>query len=115
MIGQVPFGDSVDEPYDVYEAIVSEQLSFPEYFLTPANKKAAKMIQQLLKRSPEQRTGGSYAKLKAHSWFDKQDWDGQVEQRIEAPYIPQSMEVDLNSARKEVSEGLDILSVIIKM
>lgn len=71
MVGMVPFGDDCEEPYDVYQQIVSSKLAFPGYFITDTNKKAARLMQQLMKRSPDARHGGSYAALKAHPWFDK--------------------------------------------
>ena len=112
MVGLVPFGEDHEEPYDVYQAIVSSQLSFPEYFLNKKNRQSAKIIQQLLKRAPEQRHGGDYAKLKAHEWLKNIDWDGLVEQRVEAPFIPDVKSiVDHNSAKKEIEKAVSIVDI----
>jgi len=40
----------------------------------------------LLSKVPELRLGGSYAALKAHSWFDNFDWDKLYNKEIETPF-----------------------------
>ena len=115
MIGQVPFGDDFEEPYDVYQAIVSSQLSFPEYFLTKENKQCAKIMQQLMKRSPEQRHGGDYAKLKAHEWLRNVDWDGLVEQTVKAPICPpETAEVDHTNSKTQIEEAVSVVDYLNK-
>jgi len=36
----------------------------------------------------EQRSGGSFAALKAHKWFDGFDWDKLYAKQLSAPFIP---------------------------
>jgi cGMP-dependent protein kinase len=55
MCGMVPFGDECEEPYDVYQQVISQKLSFPSYFYVPKNKNAAKMMTQLMNRSADGR------------------------------------------------------------
>jgi cGMP-dependent protein kinase len=55
MCGMVPFGDDCEEPYDVYQQVISQKLSFPSYFYVPKNKMAAKMMTQLMNRSADGR------------------------------------------------------------
>jgi cGMP-dependent protein kinase len=38
------------------------------------DRKARKLIDQLLNKTPELRNGGSFAALKANQWFDSFDW-----------------------------------------
>ena len=71
MSGFVPFGEEAEDPYDIYQEIISSPLKYPSYF---KDKLAQKLIEQLLNKVPEARLGGSYAALKAHKWFDKFDW-----------------------------------------
>lgn len=66
LCGVLPFGDSAEGPYDIYEEIMQSELKFPEFI---NDKKAKKLIEQLLSHNPEQRHGGSFANLKTHPWF----------------------------------------------
>jgi cGMP-dependent protein kinase len=89
MCGLVPFGEECDDPYQVYQLIISNTtLSFPRYFDANYNKHAKLMIEQLLNRLPEARLGGSYAALKAHKWFDRFDWDALFDMKLNPPYVP---------------------------
>ena len=85
MCGLVPFGEELEDPYDVYQAIAVKQLEFPPYFMLRKNKTVKKLIEQLLNRSPDARLGGSYAALKAHSWFDNLDWVSSISKLIGCP------------------------------
>ena len=77
MCGLVPFGEECEDPYEVYQLIVSNTgVIYPKYFDPVTNKYAKTMIEQLLNKTPEARLGGSYAALKAHKWFEKFDWVG---------------------------------------
>ena len=66
LCGVLPFGDSAEGPYDIYEEIMQSELKFPEFL---SDKKAKKIMEQLLSHNPEHRHGGSFANLKAHPWF----------------------------------------------
>lgn len=92
MCGLVPFGEELEDPYDVYQMIAVKQLEFPPYFMLRKNKVVKKLIEQLLNRSPDARLGGSYAALKAHTWFDNLDWDALVEGKLRTPFIPDKSE-----------------------
>lgn len=55
-----------------------------------SDKKARKLIEQLLSHNPEQRHGGSFGALKAHPWFEDFNWVELINQnsaRLEPPYI----------------------------
>ena len=71
MCGYVPFGDDAEDPYDIYQDIMSKNLSYPSYM---KDKKAIKLIEQLLNKIPEIRLGQSYAALKGHTWFNNFNW-----------------------------------------
>lgn len=71
MCGMVPFGEEIEDPYELYELIIKKNLSYPSYF---KDKKSQKFIEQLLNKIPDLRLGGSYVNLKANPWFDKLDW-----------------------------------------
>ncbi len=52
--GKLPFGDSFEGPYDIYEEIMQSKLEFPVFI---KDKKAKKLIEQLLSHHPDQRHG----------------------------------------------------------
>lgn len=65
---------------------MQKDLKFPDFI---HDKKAKKLIEQLLNHTPEYRHGGSFNVLKNHSWFEKIDWDKIINQNwSEPPYIP---------------------------
>lgn len=69
--GYVPFGEEVEDPYEIYEDILNKELNFPNY-ITDANAKA--IITQLLSKKQELRLGGSFSLLKSHPWFNGFEW-----------------------------------------
>lgn len=71
MCGMVPFGEDAEDPYDIYEEILKKELTYPSYL---KDKKAKKLMDQLITKVPEIRLGGSYASLKANPWFENFDW-----------------------------------------
>ena len=64
------------------------ELKFPEFL---HDKKAKKLVEQLLSHNPSQRHNGSFESLKKHSWFDDFRWEGLVKKdsrRLKPPTIP---------------------------
>ncbi len=66
MCGYCPFGEEAEDPYEIYQEILSGKLEVPEYM---KDQKALSMMKRLLNQQPEKRLGGSYANLKTHKWF----------------------------------------------
>ena len=67
-----PFGEEAEDPYEIYEEIIRIPIVYPTYM---KDRKAKKLMDQLINKVPEIRLGGSYASLKGNSWFDNLDWD----------------------------------------
>lgn len=88
MCGLVPFGEECEDPYEVYQLINSQSLSYPNYFKDRKNKLARALIEQLLNRNPNSRTGGSFTSLKANQWFGDFDWDKLTFMEMEPPFVP---------------------------
>lgn len=93
MCGLVPFGETCEDPFAIYQEIVtSESPDFPEYM---NDKLAKKLIHQLLLKTPEARLGGDFSVLKANKWFEESSdefcWDSLANQKVKAvPYTPPS-------------------------
>ena len=71
MCGMVPFGEDADDPYIIYEEIITGQIKYPSYL---KDKEAKRLIDQLVNKLPELRLSGSFAALKAHNWFKNFNW-----------------------------------------
>jgi len=71
MCGYMPFGEDQVDPYDIYDEIITKKPVYPEDL---KDKKAKKLMEQLLSRTPEMRLGGQYSNLKNHPWLEKFQW-----------------------------------------
>ena len=67
----VPFGEDADDPYIIYEEIITKQIKYPSYL---KDKEAKRLMEQLVNKLPDLRLGGSFAALKAHPWFKNFNW-----------------------------------------
>lgn len=85
MCGGVPYAEDLEDPFEIYNEIMRTEVSFPAFM---KDKKAKRLIEQLLNKVPEVRLGGSYAALKAHPWFDTFDWDALYEKTLAPPFKP---------------------------
>lgn len=64
MCGDLPFGEDLDDPYDIYQEVLMNKLEIPPHM---QDRQAARIINLLLNKTcPELRHSGSYANLKAH-------------------------------------------------
>lgn len=71
MAGYVPFGEDAEDPFEIYQEILTSSLKFPKHM---NNASACLLISQLLNKNPSLRLGGSYSKLKNHNFFTHFDW-----------------------------------------
>ena len=89
--GVLPFGDSADGAYEIYEEIMQADIRFPEFV---TDKKAKKLVDQLLSHNPEHRHQGSFLNLKSNPFFEDIDWNAFLNQshtKNKVPYIPKSV------------------------
>lgn len=87
LCGKVPFGEDEEDPYKIYEAILDMNLEWPPEIDGPGESAKA-LIQQLLSKLGEHRSGGSIENLKKHEWFAGFDWEGLMHQTVVPPYTP---------------------------
>lgn len=71
MVGELPFGAMTENPFDIYEEIIQGNPSFPRNF---KDRRAKKLIENMLSLNPEIRHNGSYNTLRNNSWFDSINW-----------------------------------------
>mmetsp|Transcript_7904 Transcript_7904/g.15315 ORF Transcript_7904/g.15315 Transcript_7904/m.15315 type:complete len:878 (-) Transcript_7904:193-2826(-) len=86
MCGVLPFGDDEEDPYLVYELILTERLTYPSFM--QAKKKVKSIIDTLMNRNPALRSAGNVSRLKAHPWFASVVWDDLLVKRVKPPYKP---------------------------
>ncbi len=84
MCGGVPFGESAEEPMEIYLDIVNKQVEFPDFIrdtnfmnfiLNMLNKNIVKRITKL-------------SDIKAHPWFAGFNWDDLENLNVHPPYKP---------------------------
>lgn len=71
MVGELPFGSSTENPYEIYESIIQGDVEFPRNF---RDRRAKKLIETMLNLNPEARYNGSYANLRSNPWFENLNW-----------------------------------------
>ena len=72
LCGGVPFGESEEDPYAIYEKVLERKLVYPNF--VDQRLPAKPFIEQLLNKNPSLRTGGSIDNLKSHIWLSIIDW-----------------------------------------
>ena len=83
--GGVPFGESLDDPLDIYFAVLNQKLSFPNYCINDINFRL--LMKEMLEKNPSCRLT-SFESIKAHNWFKNFNWDELSNLNLEAPYKP---------------------------
>ena len=68
--GEVPFGEDLTDPYEIYESIISNSLRFT-IEVDPISKQ---LIEILLNKNPSSRICGGYHNLKSNKFFRGFDW-----------------------------------------
>ena len=86
MCGEVPFGEKVEDPMEIYFEIINNQLSFPSKYIT-IDKEFKKLMKKMLDKNPSNRLSNFYS-IKNHPWFKDFNWDELTNLNLKAPYIP---------------------------
>ena len=109
--GGVPFGESEEDPYVIYEKILERKLEYPAF--AELSLTAKSFIEGLLSKNPVMRNGGSSDRLKSHNWFRNLNWENLIKKQVKAPLIPN--QVDLNfDIENAVNRNLHIEEIIAK-
>ncbi|KRX11142.1 Protein kinase-like domain [Pseudocohnilembus persalinus] len=110
MCGAVPYAEEAEDPFEIYEEIMSSEVKFPNWM---KDKKGRRFIEQLLSKVPELRLGGSYAALKANPWFDTFDWDKLYNKELEPPFIiPEEKVVSRKEIKAQFSQQVPVTKEI---
>ena len=72
LCGGVPFGESDEDPYVIYEKVIERKLIYPNFI--DSRLPAKPFIDQLLNKIPGVRTEGSSENLKSNPWLSTVNW-----------------------------------------
>lgn len=79
----VPFGSSLEDPFDIYKEILESELKYPVF--TKRNMKVNGLIDLLLNKSPGNR--GDIEFIMSHSWFDGMPWDSLLSKKAVPDFL----------------------------
>ena len=75
LTGYVPFGESVKDPYEIFQLIIGSPLNFPPVFSTNKHYETAKnVIKKLLDKDEDKRLPNGVVFLKDHELMSDLDW-----------------------------------------
>ena len=81
--GNLPFGDDMDDPYEIHNMVLSSELKYPGFF---ADEECKILINQLLSKAPELRLSRGFASLKTSPYFNGFDWDALYSKSMHPPF-----------------------------
>ena len=86
MCGGVPFGDKVEDPMEIYFAVINNNLEFPDEIIN--DKEFKHLMRKMLDKNPSYRLTNFYS-IKTQPWFKGFHWDELINLNLKAPYLPQ--------------------------
>lgn len=92
MCGTVPFGETAEDPLDVYLAVINDKLKFPNFI---KDRDFKGLVQLMLEKKYVDRYC-TFSQIKNHVWFAEFNWDELESMEMKACYIP-----NLNVNNKE--------------
>ena len=92
MCGTVPFGETAEDPLDVYLAVINDKLKFPNFI---KDRDFKGLVQLMLEKKYVDRYC-TFSQIKNHVWFADFNWDELESMEMKACYIP-----NLNVNNKE--------------
>ncbi|OMJ90179.1 hypothetical protein SteCoe_7468 [Stentor coeruleus] len=101
LFGTVPFGHDQDDPYSIYQSILTRTLVFSNTIKT--TNELRDLIDQLLCPNPVKRNSGSGDRLKQHPWFEGIVWESYYGKEVRPPYVPKLEEIDPRRVETSIS------------
>ena len=92
MCGTVPFGETAEDPLDVYLAVINDKLKFPNFI---KDRDFKGLVLLMLEKKYVDRYC-TFSQIKNHVWFAEFNWDELESMEMKACYIP-----NLNVNNKE--------------
>ena len=109
LCGKLPFGQNSEDPFSIYEDILTAPLRFPDN-IDPLNENSISFIKQLLAKFPDKRHVGHVEKLKNHLFFAGFEWEKLYTKKLTPPFKPDTEDIfDSFNENSEDFEGWDSL------
>lgn len=93
MCGRVPFGESAEDPMEVYLSIVNSKLTFPTFC---KDKDFKKLMVHMLCKNPVNRLT-KINQIKNHVWFQNFNWDELITLNMPSAYLPNKGKCSANN------------------
>ena len=85
LAGFVPFAQDTDDPIEIYETILLQQLTFPPFLAKKEYEPFKDLISQCLEQDPKKRLIEGPGALETHPVFAGFDWDAFDRRTMESP------------------------------
>jgi cGMP-dependent protein kinase len=92
LCGGVPFGETLEDPMEVYLAIINDDLSFPNF---SKDNNYKNLMRSMLKKNVLTRIS-NLNQVKSHPYFEEFDWEGLIGLSIDVPYMIKIQHEQLN-------------------
>ena len=107
--GYVPFGESVKDPYSIFQQIIGSPLNFPPVFNTnKGHEPPKKVITKLLDRNENQRQPNGWIDLKNHELMLKVDWTALENKQISLNTISKNLTQEANEYEQKTTKHIKI-------
>jgi len=104
MCGEVPFGESAEDPMDVYLAIINDKMNFPS---NCKDKDFKYFLNLMLSKNPLNRIS-KLADIRNNIFFKDFSWDNLITLNCEPAYKPEITRDILKKSQIEYSNFLDV-------
>jgi len=96
LCGALPFGDSAEDPMEVYVAIVKNELTFPKYV---KDKEFIQLMKKMINKNPVTRLF-KLNLIKQNTWFKDFDWEKLANLEAKIPYMMKAKNLENNEKKQ---------------
>ena len=106
--GGVPFGETADDPMEIYISIINDKINFPPFC---RDKEFKSLIKLMLEKNPLNRIT-TIDSVKKHIWFNGFKWEELISLNMSPPYLPKikplpSINIPNNKKHENNEENID--------
>ena len=100
--GKLPFGDKLNDPYEIFRSVRKRELFFPAHISQSKHKDTISLIDSLLVKDPLKRLENGWEDVKTSDFFKGYDWSSLASGEMEGPYVPKKF----RSLKKNDDSGI---------
>ena len=106
--GGVPFGETAEDPMEIYISIINNKIVFPMFV---KDKEFKNLIKNMLEKNPMLRLT-TFDGIKRHIWFNGFNWEELNMLNLKAPYLPKIKSLPNIAINKHQDDDSDISNFI---